>query len=311
MSLIKKSNELVIPTTVNMMIYGQAGMGKTTVALSAPKPLLLDFDNGVKRVNMTHLDGIDIVQVTSWQDVQQVLQEDLSAYQTIVVDTIGKMMDFIISYKCGTRQPQIRDWGGINAEFSWLTRTLSSLNKNVVFVAHRDTRKEGDDTVFIPALREKSYNSIVTELDLLGYLEMRNENGVQKRTITFDPTSRNDGKNTCNLPGLMQVPTILDRNGSPTAKNDFITMQVIRPYLNMLQVKKEEAAKYDKVVEEIRDQIEMITDALSANEFAKIINNFDHVGSSLAKARDMFGKKVKELGLVYDKETKTYADAAA
>ena len=36
MSLIKKSNELVIPSTVKMMIYGQAGMGKTTVALSAP-----------------------------------------------------------------------------------------------------------------------------------------------------------------------------------------------------------------------------------------------------------------------------------
>ena len=52
MSLIKKSNELVIPTTVKMMIYGQAGMGKSTVALSAPKPLLLDFDNGVKRMNM-------------------------------------------------------------------------------------------------------------------------------------------------------------------------------------------------------------------------------------------------------------------
>ena len=311
MSLIKKSNELVIPTTVKMMIYGQAGMGKTTVALSAPKPLLLDFDNGVKRVNMAHLDGVDIVQVTSWQDVQQVLQEDLSSYQTIVVDTIGKMMDYIISYKCGTRQPQIKDWGGINAEFSWLTRTLSSLNKNVVFVAHRDTRKEGDDTVFIPALREKSYNSIVTELDLLGYLEMKNENGVQKRTITFDPTSRNDGKNTCNLPGIMFVPGILDKNGNPTAKNDFVSTQVIRPYLNMLQVKKEEAAKYDKVVEEIREQIELITDAASANEVAKIINNFNHVGSSLAKARDMFGKKVKELGLVFDKETKTYADKAA
>ena len=249
MSLIKKSNELVIPSTVKMMIYGQAGMGKTTVALSAPKPLLLDFDNGVKRVNMAHLDGIDIVQVGSWQDVQQVLQENLSAYQTIVVDTIGKMMDFIITYKCGTRQPQIRDWGGINAEFSWMTRTLSSLNKNVVFVAHRDTRKDGDDTVFIPALREKSYNSIVTELDLLGYLEMRNENGIQKRTITFDPTSRNDGKNTCNLPGVMFVPNILDKNGNPTAKNDFITTKVIQPYLNMLQVKKEEAAKYDRVIQ--------------------------------------------------------------
>ena len=67
MSLIKKANELVIPTTIKMMLYGQAGMGKTTVALSAPKPLLLDFDNGVKRVNMAHLDGIDTVQITSWK----------------------------------------------------------------------------------------------------------------------------------------------------------------------------------------------------------------------------------------------------
>lgn len=311
MSLIKKSNELVIPSTVKMMIYGQAGMGKTTVALSAPKPLLLDFDNGVKRVNMAHLDGIDIVQVGSWQDVQQVLQENLSAYQTIVVDTIGKMMDFIITYKCGTRQPQIRDWGGINAEFSWMTRTLSSLNKNVVFVAHRDTRKDGDDTVFIPALREKSYNSIVTELDLLGYLEMRNENGIQKRTITFAPTSRNDGKNTCNLPGVMFVPNILDKNGNPTAKNDFITTKVIQPYLNMLQVKKEEAAKYDRVIAEIKENIEFITDAQSANDFASRINEFEHVGSSLAMARSLFSAKVKALGLIFDKETKTYADQAA
>ena len=42
MSLIKKSNELVIPTTVKMMIYGQAGMGKSTVALSAPKLLFIN-----------------------------------------------------------------------------------------------------------------------------------------------------------------------------------------------------------------------------------------------------------------------------
>ena len=309
MSLIKKSNELTIPSTVKMMIYGQAGMGKTTLALSAPRPLLLDFDGGVKRVNMAHLDGVDIVQVTSWQDVQQVLQENLSSYQTIVVDTIGKMMDFIITYKCGTRQPQIRDWGGINAEFSWMTRTLSSLNKNVVFVAHRDTRKEGDDTVFIPALREKSYNSIVTELDLLGYLEMKNENGVQRRTITFDPTSRNDGKNTCNLPGIMFVPGIVDAAGNPTAKNNFITTQVIAPYLNMLAVKKAQQEQYDKLIAELRDNIELITDAQSANDFIARIDNFEHIGSSKAMASKMLADKARALNLVLGKDKK-YGPAA-
>ena len=308
MSLIRKSIELTIPSTVKMMIYGQAGMGKSTLALSAPKPLLLDFDNGVKRINLAHLDGIDTVQVSSWQDVQQVLQENLSAYQTIVVDTIGKMMDFIITYKCGTRQPTIKDWSGINAEFTWLTRQLSDLNKNVVFVAHRDTRKEGDDTVFIPSLREKNYNSIVTELDLLGYLEMKSDRGVAKRTVTFDPTNRNDGKNTCNLPSVLEVPTIIDRNGNSTAPNRFITDKIINPYLAMLSAKEEERKKYDTVTGKIREEIELITDANSANDFASRINDFDHIGSSKALARNMFAAKVKQLGLKYDSETKTYSD---
>ena len=311
MSLIRKSTELNIPTNVKMMLYGQAGFGKSTVALSAPMPLLLDFDNGVKRVNDSHLQSVDIVQVTSWNDMKVLMSENLSAYQSIVIDTIGKMMDFIISYKCGTRQPSIRDWGGINQEFSWFVRCLSDLNKNVIFVAHRDTRKEGDDTVFVPALREKSYNSIVTELDLLGYMEMRNENGRVRRTITFDPTNRNDGKNTCNLPSVMEVPTIIDVQGKPTAKNDFIATRIIAPYLGMLQAKKAEQEAYNKVLSDITGCLELVGDAASANDFIAHINDFNHVGSSKIKAAMMLAAKAKELGLVFDKNTKTYNDAAA
>ncbi len=312
MGLIKKSNELVIPSTVKMMIFGSPGMGKTTVALSAPKPLLLDFDNGVKRVNMAHLEGVDIVQVENWGEIQTLLQQqqaDLAPYSTIVVDTIGKMMDFIITHCCGTRQPQIKDWGRINQEFTWFTRALSSLNKHIVFVAHRDTRKEGEETVFIPALREKNYNAIVTELDLLGYLEMKSERGVQMRTITFDPTSRNDGKNTCNLPSIMQIPTILNSQAQPTAPNVFIAEKVINPYLSMLAVKAEERRKYDELIETITEDVNNITDAQSANDFAGRIKEYKHIGSSMAKARSLFGVKVKELGLVYDSKSKTFTDA--
>ena len=312
MGLIKKANELTIPSTVKMMVYGQPGTGKTTFALSAPKPLLLDFDNGVKRVNMAHLEGVDTVQVESWGEIQKLLQQnvaDIAPYQTIVVDTIGKMMDFIITHCCGARQPQIRDWGRINQEFTWFTRALSTLNKHIVFVAHRDSRKEGEETVFIPALREKNYNSIVTELDLLGYLEMKSERGVQMRTITFDPTSRNDGKNTCNLPSSMGVPAILNAQAKPTAPNNFITEKILNPYLSMLEVKAEERRKYDELLKTIEEDVNNISDAVSANDFAGRIKEYPHVGSSLAKARSLFGAKVKELKLVYDSEAKTYNDA--
>lgn len=301
---------MTIPATIKMMVYGQAGMGKTTLALSAPKPLLLDFDNGVKRVNMNHLEGVGVVQVTSWKDVEEVLREDLSEFQTIVVDTIGKMMDFIIAHKCGTRQPSIRDWGGINQEFTGFVRNLSMLNKNIVFVAHRDTRKDGDDVVFIPALREKSYNSIVTELDLLGYLEMKSVNGRQERTITFDPTSRNDGKNTCSLPSVMNIPCIIN-GGNATGSNEFILKQVIVPYLDMLEDKKKEQERYNALMDEIKESILLITDARGANEFSAGIKNMEHVGSSLMMARSLFSKRVNELGLIFDQTTRQYKDKDA
>lgn len=311
MSLIKKSNELVIPSTIKMMVYGQAGMGKSTYALSAPKPLLLDFDNGVKRINLAHLQDVDTVQITSWYDVQNVLKEDLSPYQTIVVDTIGKMMDFILQFVCGSRIPQRNDWNPINAQFSWFVRELSSLNKHIIFVAHRDTRQEGDNIVFIPALREKSYNSIVTELDLLGYIEAKSDKGIVKRTITFDPTNRNDGKNTCNLPSVMEIPTIINSNGQPIAKNTIVTDFIISPYLKMLQQKKETTEKYDKVMEEIKEQVELVTDAESINSLLSRLGEFQHIGSSMVAAKVLINNKAKALGLVPNKETKTYEKPAA
>ena len=147
MSLIKKASELQISKVVKIMIYGQAGMGKTTLALSAPKPLLLDFDNGVKRVNNAQLDDVGIVPITSWLDVQNVLREDLSSYDTIIIDTIGKMMDFIIAFRCGQRNPRIQDWGNINNDFKQFCQTVSMMNKNVVFVAHREVQTDGNDRV--------------------------------------------------------------------------------------------------------------------------------------------------------------------
>lgn len=313
MSLIRKSTDLTLPTAIKMMIYAQAGTGKTTLSLSAPKPLLLDFDGGVNRINLSHLEGVDIVQVTKWEEIKQLLAspQDLAPYQTIVPGTVGKLLDCIITYKCGLRQPMVQDWSGINAEFLWFTKQLASLNKHIIFIAHRDTRKEGDRTVFIPLLREKTYNTIITDLDLLGYLEMVSDKGVQKRILTFDPTDRSEGKNTCLMPAKLNVTTIVDKQGRPTAANDFIQREVITRYNAMLSQKHELQKAYKSVVEDLSNRIEAIANAEQANEFTKYVATVQHVGSSKDEGRRMFAAKVKELGLTFDTETKLYSDAKA
>lgn len=312
MSLVKRRNEVAVTRNMKVMIYGQAGMGKSTLALSAPRPVLFDFDHGLDRLNVHHTEEVGIVQFKSWNEVHELLTtqaSELATYETIVVDTIGKMMDAIIAQRCNGGQPRLQDWGYINNEFKWFTGAVTSLGKHVVFVAHRDTRTDNDSTVFIPALREKSYNSIVTDLDLLGYVEMKNENGRQVRSITFDPTSRNDGKNTCQLPGMMYIPVILDSRGNTTGENDFLSREVIARFQANVNAKVAVQQEYNKALEEIQDGIMQITDARSANVFCKGIKEYSRHGTSaIVYARNLFKKKVQELCLTLNKETKEYED---
>lgn len=307
MTLIKKPSELSVQTKIKALIYGQAGMGKTTLALSSPKPLLLDFDGGVHRVNYHH--QVPTVQIESWTDCVNVLREDLSEFDTIVVDTGGKMLDFMADYivksnpKMGKSNGalSLQGYGERKGMFRQFLRSVMMLNKHIIFVAHRDTQKINEDIRYVPMFGGSSYDDLVTELDLVGYLEA---NG-KKRVITFDPSDKNDGKNTCNLPASMELPIVVDGSGNGL-QNDFIAEKVVKPYIQNLEARQQIGNKVSELIAEIKLSVAEITDAQSANDFVLRIEQWQHIGNSKAVARQLFTDQVKSLGLTYNKESKSY-----
>lgn len=311
MSLIRKAEQLEINPKIKALIYGQAGIGKTTLALSAPKPLLFDFDGGVHRVHFGHLKGVGTVQITRYQDFIDVLdKEDLSPYETLVIDTGGKLLDYMAEHivrrspKLGRQNGMLtlQGYGERKAMFTSIVKKVSVMGKHILFVAHRETKQEGDDLIYKPIFGGSNYDSLVTELDLVGYMEANGRN----RTITFDPTSRNDGKNTCNLPSVMQIPEIVNSDGEMTAENTFFSEMIIKPYIERLEQRTFDLAKYEEVISAIKEEILSIEDAESANQFVKRIDEIEHVGSSKSMARTLFMKRVSELGLKWNKSKKVY-----
>lgn len=311
MSLIRKAEQLEINPKIKALIYGQAGIGKTTLALSAPKPLLFDFDGGVHRVHFGHLKGVGTVQITRYQDFIDVLdKEDLSPYETLVIDTGGKLLDYMAEHivrrspKLGRQNGMLtlQGYGERKVMFTSIVKKVSVMGKHILFVAHRETKQEGDDLIYKPIFGGSNYDSLVTELDLVGYMEANGRN----RTITFDPTSRNDGKNTCNLPSVMQIPEIVNSDGEMTAENTFFSEMIIKPYIERLEQRTFDLAKYEEVISAIKEEILSIEDAESANQFVKRIDEIEHVGSSKSMARTLFMKRVSELGLKWNKSKKVY-----
>jgi len=306
-NLIKKPHEIDVQTKIKVLIYGQAGMGKSTLALSAPKPLMIDCDGGVHRVNVDH--RCDTVQVESYADCLALLKENLSAYESIIIDTGGKLLDYMGAYiiernpKMGKANGSLtlQGYGERKMEFSQFCKQVGMLNKHLIFVAHRETRTEGDNTRYVPLFGGSNYDSLVTELDLVGYLEA---NG-RKRMITFDGTDRNDGKNTCNLPSMMELPNVVDGEGNGLV-NAFLTESVINPYLANLEKAKQKGEKFRELMAEIIDNIAVITDEVSANDFIDRIDSFEHIGASRMQAGILLSKKAKELKMKLNQQTKRY-----
>ncbi len=307
MGLIKKKMELVFQPKVKMLVYGQAGVGKSSLALSAPKPLMIDCDNGVHRVNYGHIS--DTVQVSSYQDVLDVLNEDLSAYETIIIDTGGKLLDYMAEYiiaktpKIGKANGSLtlQGYGERKCEFTAFCRKVNMLNKHLIFVAHRQTQQEGDNFKYVPLFGGSNYDSLVTELDIVGYLEANGKD----RVITFDPTDRNDGKNTCNLPSAIKLPNIVDAQGNALA-NNFIEKHVINAYAARLAKAKEDAQAYNEVIAKIEEIVNGCNDAKDLNGCILQMRDFLHIGSSKEKAKHLISNRAKALKVSFDKTTGQY-----
>jgi hypothetical protein len=304
MTLIRKPSEIKAPESVKVLIYGQPGIGKTTLGVSAPQTLLLDFDGGVHRLNPIHV--TDTVQIASWEDCIGVLKEDLTAYKTIVIDTAGKLLDFMTAYiikgdaKMGRKDGALtlQGYGVRKTMFINFVKQVSVMGKHLVFVAHEREERDGDNKIIRPEIGGSSAGDLIKEIDLVGYMEASGK----KRTISFDPCEKFYGKNTCNLDAVIEIP-------EATINNNFLSM-IISTYSESLEKRKEIAENYTELMEVIGEKVSCCESAEDLNDATKEIMRFQHIWDSKTQASYMIRSRSQELGLIINKASKQYEKAS-
>lgn len=305
MSIIKKPSELEAKKTITMLVYGQPGVGKTTLGCSAPDAVLFDYDGGVQRINGAH--RVPTVQVKSWEDTNTALQEitrEMPEVKTIVIDTVGKMLDYMSDYIIRNNSRMKKSDGTLSLQGYGLRKQMfidfikqtSILGKNIIFVAHEKEEKRGDDTVKRPDIGGSSANDLVKELDLVGYMQMLGK----ERTIAFNPTEWYYAKNTCNLPPVAKLPLVVDENGIAVNDNNFIR-RVLATYKSSQDKTMEATKKYDALIGSITTAVAI---SKTAEELNKILSSIRDEKNQVYNSRMIGEKKVaakaKELGLTYN-----------
>jgi hypothetical protein len=227
----KNPNEINDTVVLAGIIYGQPGVGKSTLALSAPNPVLIDADKGMRRVEKRF--QVPSLPLNDYKDILELFQSnELNPFDTIVFDTLGKLVDRMGEYlvqdnpkngngKCSL---SMQGWGALKVEFQKLLKLARKPRTHLVFVAHEKEDKDGDSRIVRPDVAGSSGKDLVKDLDFMGYMEMRGA----KRTISFTPTEKYYAKNALKLQPVIDVP-------DTAAGNTFIQKVIIERTIDRLR----------------------------------------------------------------------------
>ena len=139
---------------IRMLIAGYPGIGKSTLALSAPNPLHIDVDFGIDRIEPRYRKPY--IQPQSYDEILGDLTPiNLQDFDTLVFDTGGKLISLMSLWaikkdpKYGQRDGSLslKGYGFVGKEFVRLMDyCFYELQKNIVIVFHATEEKDGDNT---------------------------------------------------------------------------------------------------------------------------------------------------------------------
>lgn len=287
---ITKASDPIRVDRITMTLYGQPGVGKTTLAFTSANPLLFDFDTGAHRA----MNRKDVVRVASWGDVDELDPKDLAGFDTIIVDTAGRALDLLATdiikrdSKMGRGGALSQQgWGRLKAEFTGWMKLLHQAGKDVVLLAHGSEKINGDDIIERLDVQGGSKDEIYKSADAMGRVSIKGG----KRILNFDPTETAFGKN----PAQLEPLEVLHPSVAPSFLADLIAKT--KESLNSAtEAMREEAAR----IEQWTQAISLLKDEDQFNSKIEAIKNQSRV------IQKLFSDAATSCDLVYDKKAGKY-----
>lgn len=220
---------------VNILVYGDPGIGKTRLAGSASlipemsPVLLIDVEGGTMSLADDFPD-VDVVRVTTWDDMNSVyseLYDNPNLYKTVILDSITEMQKFSMDEimrdavkKNPERDPEVpgmREWGINGEQIRLLVRAFRDLHMNVILTAlsKEDKDERTGITKTKPSLTGKLKDEVAGFMDIVSYMykkRVKVEGSTERRLGTFllsEGTDQYVAKDRSGkLPSILEDPTM-------------------------------------------------------------------------------------------------------
>jgi phage nucleotide-binding protein len=141
---------------VKVLVYGQAGAGKTSLIKTLPSPIVLSAEGGLLSIQDADLPFIEITSMTELQEAYTWLtsSDEAKAYKSVALDSISEIAEVCLNTeKKATKDPR-QAYGAMQEQMADIIRAFRDLPGRHVYMSAKleKTQDEMGRVLYSPSM---------------------------------------------------------------------------------------------------------------------------------------------------------------
>jgi phage nucleotide-binding protein len=176
---------------VKLLVYGQAGAGKTSLIPTLPKPLVLSAEGGLLSIQGADVPYIEIASMNDLRDAYQwVTSPEGEGFESIAIDSVSEIAEVLLNAEKKAAKDPRQAYGAMQEQIADIIRAFRDLPGKHVYMSAK-LEKSQDETgrvLYAPSMPgNKTGQSLPYFFDeVLALRVERDAEGVVQRALMCD-----------------------------------------------------------------------------------------------------------------------------
>lgn len=156
MAINLKSTKGLSANGIKVLIYGQAGAGKTSLIPTMPSPVVLSAEGGLLSIAEADMPFIEINSMASLMEAYQWLTESAEAkgFQSVALDSISEIAEVVLNHEKKVNKDPRAAYGAMQEQMADMIRAFRDLpGRHVYFSAKLEkSQDEAGRMLYAPSM---------------------------------------------------------------------------------------------------------------------------------------------------------------
>lgn len=224
--MIKTTASIQQQAKINALIYGESGAGKTRLALTCDRPLVISAEGGLMSLQGADIHYIEVTDIKTAREAVKYATQHAAEYGTIIFDSLSEIAEIVLADLMQKTPDPRKVYPEMESAVTRLIRQLRELPCSVIWIAKQTTvTDDAGRKSYAPLVPgQKFSDKLPYLLDLVGRLvvdTVQKEDGTisHRRTLRFVPDGTFTAKDRSGkLPELCpaNIKKIIERINRPS-----------------------------------------------------------------------------------------------